>query len=207
MQHRYIITSIDYFTRWVEAVPLRQVNTNKVIKFLEQNIISRFGIPSNLVFDNASYFSYYELTQFSLEICIKIRYSKNYYPQGNGLDESTKKNLIQILKRTITEHHKNWHKWLTNALWVDCVTPKESLRTSPFFLTYGFKAILPPHIFLPSMQLSQSIQDHPIDNIQRIINTLLKLEEERERVEGKFYLHQQRIKWWFDKTKAGSEEF
>jgi len=116
IQHRYIITSMDYFTRWVEEVPLRQVNKNHVIEFLEQNIIIRFGIPSSLVFDNASYFSSYDLNQFSLDRGIKIQYFANYYPQGNGLAESTNNNLIRILKRTVTENQKNWNKQLTNFM-------------------------------------------------------------------------------------------
>ena len=67
MQHKYIITATDYFTHWAEAAPLKVVNTNQIILFLEFFIITRFGIPDSLVFDNASYFSSIELTQFSLE--------------------------------------------------------------------------------------------------------------------------------------------
>jgi len=43
--------------------------------------------------------------------------------------------------------------------------------------------------------------------MQRRIDTLLKLEEETERVKGNFDLYQQIIKRWFDKTKVGGEEF
>lgn len=71
-------------------------------------------------------------------------------------------------------------------MWADIVTPKESLRTSPFFLTYGFEDILPPYIFLPSLQLSQFVQGFPIDSMQRRIDVLLKLEEEREKVKSNF---------------------
>lgn len=94
MEHRYILIVTNDFTRWMVAVPLKQVNTNQVIEFLEYNIITRFGTPLTLFFDNASYFSSFALSQFSLDRGIKIRYSSNYYPQGNGLDESTNKNLI-----------------------------------------------------------------------------------------------------------------
>ena len=76
-QHKYIITATDYFTHWEEAAPLRVVNTNQVILFLEFFIITRFGIPNSLVFDNASYFSSIELTQFASEKGIRIRYSAN----------------------------------------------------------------------------------------------------------------------------------
>jgi hypothetical protein len=72
-----------------------------VISFLESHIITRFGVPESLVFDNAKYFSSLKLTEFSLERNIKVKYSTNYYPQGNGLEESTNKNLINILKKML----------------------------------------------------------------------------------------------------------
>ena len=88
-------------------MPLRVVNTSQVIQFLESFIIIRLTIPNSLVFDNASYFYSIALTQFSVERGIRIRYSANYYPQGNGLAESTNKKLLKILKKIIAKHHHN----------------------------------------------------------------------------------------------------
>jgi hypothetical protein len=153
-KHKFIITTIDYFTQWSEAIALRTVNTSQVIAFLNSNIITRFGIPDCLVFENASYFLSLEMSEFSLEKGIKLKYSASYYPQGNVLAESTNKNLIKIIKRTVAENHKNWHNALLNVLWDDRVTPKIVVGNSPFFLVYGREAILPPHILLPSLQLS-----------------------------------------------------
>jgi hypothetical protein len=48
---------MDYFTKWAEVVPLTHINENVVIQFIEQQLITRFGMPSVLVFDNAAYFS------------------------------------------------------------------------------------------------------------------------------------------------------
>jgi hypothetical protein len=70
----------DYFTKWAEAIPLTHVNEKVVIQFIEQQLITRFGVPSVLVFDNATYFSSTLLTEFSLDKGIIIRYSANYYP-------------------------------------------------------------------------------------------------------------------------------
>jgi hypothetical protein len=158
-QHKYIVTATDYFTQWSEAAALRTVNTSQVIAFLNSNIITHFGIPDCLVFDNASYFSSLEMSEFTLENGIKLKYSTSYYPQGNDLAESTNKNLIKIIKRTVAENHKNWHNALLNPLWADRVTPKATIGNSPFFLVYGREAILPPHILLPSLQLSQKFQE------------------------------------------------
>lgn len=65
--HKYILTAMNYFTRWIEAIPLKQVNENQVISFLEQNIITRFVVPNSLVFDNVTYFSSLKLTEFDLD--------------------------------------------------------------------------------------------------------------------------------------------
>ena len=85
----------------IEEVPLKQVNNQEFISFLQQNIISCFGVPVSLVFDNATYFSSFKLYDFALQNGIVLKHSSNYYLQGNGLTESTNKNLIGIIKKTV----------------------------------------------------------------------------------------------------------
>eukprot|EP00253_Pinus_taeda_P034642 PITA_34642 len=152
-QHRYIVTETDYFTKWVEAVPLKTANSENIIEFIDQFIITRFGLPSALIFDNASYFSGNAITDFALKRGFKLKYSSNYYPQGNGLAESTNKNLIRIIKRTVDQSQKNWHKTLVNALWADRITKKASIGTSPINLVYGKEVVLPTHLMIPSLSL------------------------------------------------------
>ena len=69
--------------------------------------MTRFGVPVSLVFDNAKYFSSIKLTAFAHDKGIKLHYSANYYPQGNGLAESSNKNLIRILKKTVIENQRS----------------------------------------------------------------------------------------------------
>eukprot|EP00253_Pinus_taeda_P027185 PITA_27185 len=118
-QHKYILTATDYFTKWVEAIPLKTANSEEIIEFIDQFIITRFGVPTALVFDNDSYFSSTSMFNFAMKRGFKLKYYANYYPQGNGLAESTNKNLIKIIKRTIEQNHRNWHKSLVFALWAD----------------------------------------------------------------------------------------
>ena len=56
LQHKYILTATDYFTHWVEAIPLRKINEDEVISFLQDHIMTRFGVPVSLVFYNTKYF-------------------------------------------------------------------------------------------------------------------------------------------------------
>eukprot|EP00253_Pinus_taeda_P009223 PITA_09223 len=97
-QHKYILTATDYFTKWVEAIPLKTTNSEAIIEFIDQFIITRFGVLNALVFDNASYFSGNAMFDFAIKRGFKLKYSAKYYPHGNGLAESTNKNLIKIIK-------------------------------------------------------------------------------------------------------------
>ena len=89
--------------------------------------MTRFGDSNFPGFYNASYFSSIRLTAFANERGIKLHYFANYYPQGNGLAESTNKNMIRILKKTVIKNQRSWHLALPNALWTDRVTPKKYL--------------------------------------------------------------------------------
>ena len=78
--HKYILTAIDYFSKWIEAIPLKVINDTEVIQFLQWNIVTRFGVPNCLVFYNAKYFSSLKIVDFALKYNINIKYSVNYYP-------------------------------------------------------------------------------------------------------------------------------
>jgi hypothetical protein len=64
----------------------------------------------------------------------------NYYPQGNGLAESTNKTLVQILKKIVDGNQRNWHLKLTEALWASRKTMKDSTGMNPYLLVYGKEA-------------------------------------------------------------------
>jgi hypothetical protein len=43
--HRIVLVATDYFTKWIEAVPLRHMTHREVISFVLEHIVYRFGIP------------------------------------------------------------------------------------------------------------------------------------------------------------------
>jgi hypothetical protein len=120
--------------------------------------------------------------------------------------ESTDKNLVRILKKIVAKNHRNWRS-IHNALWEDRVTPKDGIGNSPYFLVYGQEAILPNGLYLSSLQLALGSRGKPSPVIQQRIDTLLMLEEEREKEKSKFITHQQMVKRWFDKHKAKDKNF
>ena len=71
----WILTAIDYFTKWVEAIPTKKATDKVVMDFLENNIITRFGAPSKITIDNAKAFSSAEFTSFCFKYGIILSHS------------------------------------------------------------------------------------------------------------------------------------
>jgi hypothetical protein len=135
--HIFILTTTDYFTKWVKAISLRNATSQKVVEFIECNILSHFGTPAKILTDNGSSFMYDAMLHLGVTCGIQLFLSSTNYPQGNGLVESTNKKLIQILKRTVKDNKHDWHTKLNFSLWVDRITPKTTTVQSPYTLVYG----------------------------------------------------------------------
>ena len=43
--HRFMLVATYYFTKWSEAVPLRNMTHRELIQFISEHIVHRFGIP------------------------------------------------------------------------------------------------------------------------------------------------------------------
>jgi hypothetical protein len=70
-----------------------------MMKFLEERIITRFGVLATTTNGNAKSFSSIALNEFFFKYGIVLSHSSNYYPQGNGLGESNNKNIMNIVKK------------------------------------------------------------------------------------------------------------
>ena len=53
---KFTVVAVDYFTKWVEAIPLSTITEKNLSKFIREHIIYRFGIPHSLVLDNVLQF-------------------------------------------------------------------------------------------------------------------------------------------------------
>ncbi|XP_059288148.1 uncharacterized protein LOC132041451 [Lycium ferocissimum] len=77
--HLYILAATDYFSKWAEAVALKEVKKENVANFIRVNIIYRFGIPSYIITDNGKPFSNKLMTKICELFGFKQRNSSMYY--------------------------------------------------------------------------------------------------------------------------------
>ena len=54
--HHHIIMVVDYFTKWVEAMPTIKSDGEIATHFVFNQIITRFSIPKELITDHGRHF-------------------------------------------------------------------------------------------------------------------------------------------------------
>ncbi|XP_050916398.1 uncharacterized protein LOC127131525 [Lathyrus oleraceus] len=92
----YIFVGIDYFTKWIGAIPLPNVDQEDVIEFILKHIIYRFGILETITVDQGSVFTGRKMQEFAKEMGLKLLTSTAYYAQANGQVEAANK-VVTIL--------------------------------------------------------------------------------------------------------------
>jgi hypothetical protein len=55
--HKFVLLATNYFTKWVEAIPLKKVTSENMVEFVKEHIIYRFGIPQTITTDQETYFT------------------------------------------------------------------------------------------------------------------------------------------------------
>jgi hypothetical protein len=70
--YKFILVATDYFTKWVEAIPLKTVTSKNMIDFVKEHIIYRFGIPQNIMTNQGTMFTLGEFEEFATNMGIKL---------------------------------------------------------------------------------------------------------------------------------------
>ncbi|XP_060085301.1 uncharacterized protein LOC132564684 [Ylistrum balloti] len=107
--NRYIMTVVDYATRYPEAVPLRGIETERVAEALV-DIFSRVGVPSEMLTDQGAQFTSELLREVSRLLSIRQLTTTPYHPMCNGLVEKFNGTLKQMLRRMSMERPKDWDR-------------------------------------------------------------------------------------------------
>ena len=148
--HIWIIVVTEYFTKWVEAIPLKKATGPAVADFIREHIIYRFGIPHKIVIGNGTPFVNKDVRKLLNHRHIKHRKSTPYYPQGNGQAKVTNQVLLRILSKMVHEYEGGWTEHLLKTLWAYQSSSKITTKLLPFSLVYGIEAISLVELLVPT---------------------------------------------------------
>ncbi|GKV39526.1 hypothetical protein SLEP1_g47284 [Rubroshorea leprosula] len=124
--HSFIIVATDYFTKWVEAKPMKK----------------------GTVFVGA------QVEAFAKEMGFRLLTSTPHYAQANGQAEASNRIVINLLEKMVDDNPRCWHELLSDTIWAYRTSQRSSTKVTPFSLTYGHDAVLPMELSARSLRIA-----------------------------------------------------
>jgi len=135
--NNYILTAIDLFSKYAEAIPIRNKETITVARALFDVIISRYGVPLALLSDQGMEFE----SGIFKELCrltgIEKLRTVSYKPSTNGAVERFHRTLNSLLAKMVSEDQRDWDTYLPSVMAAYRASQHESTGFSPNFLMFG----------------------------------------------------------------------
>ena len=192
--HRYILTVVDFATRYPEAAALKNITTTAVAEALV-SIFARVGVPEEILSDRGTQLTSDMMKEVGRLLSLKQLTTTPYHPQCNGLVERFNATLKSMLKRMCSERPQDWDRYIDALLFAYREAPQESLGFAPFELLYGRKVKGPIQIL---RQTREQSDPEVRTTYQYVVDLWNRLEETWEMAHEELRKHQVIQKRQFD---------
>ncbi|KAE8241373.1 hypothetical protein A4X13_0g7444 [Tilletia indica] len=140
---RYLVLARCLLSGWVEGRALSNKLSSSVAKFIEDDILSRYGpVVRTILTDNGPENSA-ETHALLVRLGLKHATITPHHPQGNGVVERGHRSIVEGLLKASYGDRQRTALYLPQVLWADRITTRASTGYSPFELVYGFEPLLP----------------------------------------------------------------
>ncbi|KAH9247120.1 hypothetical protein BASA81_015313 [Batrachochytrium salamandrivorans] len=113
--NKYLITCIDYATRWVLAKPVKEMTESAVSAFLYE-LMMTYGAPFEIISDRGKSFLAEGIDLFERENKIRHLATTPYHPQTNGMVERMHAMLGHGLTTLVHGKRDRWDEYLPQVL-------------------------------------------------------------------------------------------
>ena len=134
---KYIITGIDYLTKWIAAEAVRVQDTRAVINFIKRKFFYLHSPPRAIITDNGTQFKNIHFDKVLSECHVQHKYSAKYHPECNGQVERANGIIKEALSHYAKAGGKGWHKYLDPVVYGLNCAESASTGFSPFYALYG----------------------------------------------------------------------
>ena len=147
-KNKYVLTMMDMYSRYVEAVPLTAATSEEVARGLFHGWISRHGCPETILSDQGTHFTSKMMRRLHGILGIDKLTSAAYHPQTNGRLERFHRSFSPMLLSLLKDEkrHKYWDQYVQHVVFVINTTQAEAHERTPFEVARGFVPTLPSDV-------------------------------------------------------------
>lgn len=147
--NKYILTIQDNLTKYTQAYPIPNQESQTIAKTFVNEFICKFALPQTILTDQGTNFLSQLMKSVSKLFKLKHMQTTAYHPQSNGSLERSHQTLIQYLRHFINEKQTDWDNWLPMATFAFNTTIHSSTKYTPYELVFGYLPRLPTSITQP----------------------------------------------------------
>jgi hypothetical protein len=136
--NRYVLVAIDHYSKWCEAKAVADHGAKTAAKFLEDEVICRYGMPRFVLTDNGGEWAA-EFDTMCNDYGIHHQRTTPQWPLCNGMAER----LIKTIKHGVTvlsatpDNANCWDEQLAKVMFGYRCGIQSSTRFSPFMILTG----------------------------------------------------------------------
>ena len=163
-----ILVLSDHFTRWRDAIAIRDGTTQSNAEALERHVFCYFGVPERIHTDKGAAFE----SALMRELCKVWGVNKSrttpWHPEGNGVVERGNKDLGNALRTfLLTRDETDWDLLLPHLTRAVRSIPHSATGETANYMMFGRELSLPEDLLAaPTLPLS-SHEDYVADLVDR----------------------------------------
>ena len=154
--HRYIVTMMDVYSRYLIATPVKNHTASTVSRCLYESVVAYFGAPRSILSDRRTEFTGLVWESLAQLLGAKIKLTSPYYPQGNSVIERSHRTLSNMLRTMLLERKsEDWSTLLPSVMLYMNSMSQEKTGVSACEVLFGHNPNLPSDIsYTPMTSLS-----------------------------------------------------
>lgn len=188
-KNKFILTIIDSTSRFLEAVPLRNVEAQTILNVLNK-YFAAYGLPKQCTMDNAKYFRADVFKEYLKTLGIEPHFASAYHPVSNGIAEVANK----VLKNSIVAMSSRTLEWDTRLDFFKlCYNSSVHRATgfTPSMMFFAREIKTPFSVHLPAQEICS--KEYVKNRVQHIKEVKLQALANQEKI-MKEYINEEELK-------------
>ena len=164
--HNMILTIVDTFSKMTVLLPCHNtLNAHGTASLLWQHVFCKHGIPHRFISDRDPRWNNEVFQELMKLISVQHAMSTAHHPQTDGQTERMNRVIEEMLRHYVNERQDDWDMLLPCCEFAVNDQYQDSIKTTPFFLNYGYHPTLPVDIRISDNALASSF----LQEKQRIV--------------------------------------